>query len=180
MPFHCRLCDNYYCERKHCKCIYWYPVSNDSHIIVTQGCIVSHHQLLIFPLSGHSCVLSKAKHRKGVFVFRDAVPVLMAVLSQRTRAQRELSWWDTKVLRRRTKALCVWAKIWNKLQALCGHRDAAAIWILAFTQVVLLSAASQQVPLKAKGEAKCLALQNSNQGSGIWQSNSNSGIWQSN
>lgn len=69
-------------------------------------------------------------------------------------------------------------------QAPCGHRDATAIWsagILAFTQVVLLSTASQQVPREeAKGEVKCLALQNPNQSLGIWQSNSNSGIWQSN
>lgn len=39
---------------------------------------------LIFPLSSLSCVLSEVKYRKEVFVFRDAVPVLMALFLAKT------------------------------------------------------------------------------------------------
>lgn len=69
-----------------------------------------------FPLLGHFWFsLSKAKQRKEVFMFRDAMPELVAVLSQNTRGQRELSWWDTKVVRHRISALFLWARIWNRL-----------------------------------------------------------------
>lgn len=102
-----------YWERKHYKCIYWYPVSNNSHIRVTQGCIISHHPFLTLPLLGHSFFffLSKVKHRKEVFLFRDARPALMAVPSQKTRGQRELRWGDTKVARHRINTLCIWTRI---------------------------------------------------------------------
>lgn len=52
------------------------------------SCTGLHHQSLIFPLSDNFCVLSKVKYGKELFVFRDAMPVLVALFLAKIQGDR--------------------------------------------------------------------------------------------